>query len=147
MAAADGHPLVLRAAAGELRHADGPGVARSVFEASGAMGVVIEQLWSAQWWSVTEPARLAAELVIVVEGSGSRTDRADLADAWRGSERSLDDALRSAVDAGLLVQSGTVRRPRYRSALFLGPFVRRLAGPPGAPVPAGPTLPSGAARS
>jgi hypothetical protein len=146
-AAADGHPLVLRAAAGELRHSDGSGVARSVLEASGALGAVIEQLWSDQWWSVDEPARLAAELVIGAEVSGAPTERIGLADAWRGEERLLDEALRSAVDAGLLVQSGTVRRPRYRSAPFLGRFVRRLTGPPAGTVPAAPTVPSSADRS
>ena len=129
VAAACGHPMVLRAAAGELRLADAPAVARSIAGGASVFAVLADRLWSGQsWGSVDEGAREAAEAVIAADTghrTGSRRGRVLVG----APAHDPDAALRAAVDAGLLVTVGHVRERRYRSAPFLAQYVLRLARP------------------
>lgn len=126
--ASGGIPLLLCAAAGELRLVDARSLARAVAVGSGIFAVLAETMWSRQWWSVEEPARQAAELVIAAEARAGCPSRSDLVDAWRGRRDAFDDGLRAAVDAGLLMAAGPAHRLSYSSAHYLARFVDGMVG-------------------
>jgi hypothetical protein len=127
VAAAGGHPMVLCTAAGELRLADGKAVAGYIEQAAGVFGLLVDRLWTRQWWSVDEPVRQLTELVLAAEARGRAPLRSDLAAACFGAPGGLDGALRGALDAGLVTPSGPVAERRYRGAPFLAAYVFRLA--------------------
>ena len=115
--AAGGHPGALKRAAAMLRASSIDRVARDIEQGGGEAAAYAQELWQEAWAATPPDTRAVVRAV-----STSNREPSDMGDRGRPGER-FDQALRDAVDRGMLVR-GEGLRPTFRTAHFLRRFVR-----------------------
>jgi len=121
-----GHPLAIRLAAGQLRAADLAKVTAAFAEGTGVAAQLYRDMWSEAWHRAETDAQAVVRAVIDLLQHGQPADAERVGEAGGLAGSARDDALREAVDSGMLVPGGDPQCRRYRPGMFLRRYL--LAG-------------------
>lgn len=123
VAATAGHPLAIRLATSQLRTSDVGRVTTDFAVGRGLAAQLFSDVWRATWQHSPPAARQVARAVVELcqRGPGPSTAAIGAMTGLGGTMR--DEALRAAVDAGLIEPDGDVLRRHFRPGLFLRRFL------------------------